>query len=353
MNQRTKNILSRLEKEGLDGLIVSSPANISYLTEYISRDSYFLTSKKENFYFTDSRYLQEAKLALKGVARLEKINGSAFKLIAQVCLNLNLKRVGFEERQLPFAEYEKIKQGLKKKADLIPVHSLIEELRQIKTQDEIEKIKKAIHITFKAIKFIEDFIAPGKKELEVVAELERFIRYQGAWNSAFDIIVASGANSSFAHHISSGRKIINNEIVLVDIGVDYLGYKSDLTRIFFLGKINDYARKVYDIVLEAKNRAIKKIKPAERISKIDAASRQYITQKGYGGFFGHNLGHGVGLEVHEGPSISSKEEGRLEPGMVFTVEPAIYLPDKFGIRIEDMVLVTKNGCEVLSGAIHK
>ena len=353
MGLRIKNIYAKLEQENIEGLIVSLPSNVSYLTESLSRDSYLLVSKKENIYFTDSRYAEEAKKTLKGVAILKKTNGSVFKLIADACLNLGLKRIGFEERYLPFAEYKKIKKGLNKKTHLVPTHSFIEELREIKDADEIEKIKRAIRITGAALKFIKRFILPGKKEIEIVAELERFIRYHGAGNSAFDIIVASGPNSSYPHHMPSERRIKSNEPVLIDIGVDYLGYKSDLTRVFFLGKIDVQIQKNYDIVLAAQERAIKKIKPAQIIAEIDRAARQYITRKGYGGFFGHNLGHGIGLDIHEDPHISAKENSIARPGMVFTIEPAIYLPDKFGIRIEDMVLVTERGCEVLSGAISK
>jgi Xaa-Pro aminopeptidase len=353
MNLRLKNIYAKLGKLALDGLIVSSPANISYLTKYTSRDSYLLVSKRENIYLTDSRYIEEAREMLKGVARLIKINGSCFKLIADTCIKLEVKRVGFEERHLPFAEYAKIKEGLKKKADLVPTHSLIEGLRQIKENQEIEKIRRAIEITSSALKFAKSFIAPGKKEIEVVAELERFIRYRGASKSGFDIIVAFGANSSQPHHIPTEKKLEINEPVLIDIGVDYLGYKSDLTRVFFLGKINTLARKIYDIVRTAQDKAIKQIKPGKGTAEIDAAARKYITQEGFGLFFGHNLGHGVGLEVHEEPHISKKDNNVLRPGMVFTIEPAIYLPQKFGIRIEDMVLVTQNGCEVLSGTVHK
>jgi Xaa-Pro aminopeptidase len=312
-----------------------------------------LASKKGNIYFTDSRYIQEAKSALKGIASLKKINGSVFKLVADACLSLGLKRVAFEERNLAFAEYKKIKEALGRKALLVPTHSLIEELRQIKEPEELEKLRNAIAITAKAFKFIENLIASGKREIEIAGEIERFIRYEGASRVSFDIIVASGPNSSFPHHISSQRKLENNEPVLLDIGVEYLGYKSDLTRVFFLGKINNLRRKIYDIVLEAQRLAIKKIKPGQNIAEIDQASRGYITQKGFGKFFGHNLGHGVGLEVHESPHISGNERNTLKPGMVFTVEPAIYLPGKFGIRIEDMVLVTRHGCEVLSGAVNK
>jgi Xaa-Pro aminopeptidase len=353
MNYRIKKTYLKLEEKNLDGLIVSSPSNISYLTKYSSRDSYFLISRKENIYFTDSRYIEEARPSLKGVALIKKVNGSVFKLIADSCLNLNLKQVGFEERFLAYAEYKKIKDFLNRTTRLVGVNSVIENLRQIKEPQELQKIKKAIAITSGALKFIECLIRPGLREIEVVAELQRFIRLHGASNAAFDIIVASGPNSSFPHHISGERKIKDNEPVLVDLGVDYLGYKCDLTRVFFLGKIKSLIRKIYDIVIEAQDLAIKKIRPDIKIAEIDKAGRQYITEKGFGEFFGHNLGHGIGLDVHEDPHISSKENSFLEVGMVFTVEPAIYLPNKFGIRIEDMVLVNQDSYEVLSGPIHK
>lgn len=352
VNLRIKNIYAELDREDLDGLIVTSPANITYLTNYISRDAYLLVSKKGNIYFTDFRYIEETKRNLKGYI-LKRINGSVFKIIASACGEFKLKRVGFEERHMSFAEYKTIKENLNNGIDLVPTHSIVEGLRQVKTQEELEKIKKAANIAIESLKFVKDFISPGKKEIEVAAELERFIRYNGGYTASFDIIVASGPNSSFPHHMTSQRKLKNHEPVLIDVGIDYLGYKSDLTRIFFLGKINLLARRIYDIVCAAQARAIEKIKPAVSINKIDAAGRQYIAQRGFGEFFGHNLGHGIGLEVHEEPHISGKEHRKLKPGMVFTIEPAIYLPDKFGIRIEDMVLVTKEGVEVISDSLDK
>jgi Xaa-Pro aminopeptidase len=226
-------------------------------------------------------------------------------------------------------------------------------LRAIKRADEIAKIRKALKITALAIEFIRDFIRPGVKELEIAAELERFVRYQGAIGAAFDIIVASGANSCHPHHLPTSKRLADNDVVLIDLGVDYLGYKSDLTRVFFLGKINGLARRIYDLVLKSQEKAIKKIRPGVGADLIDAASRKYIDTKGYGKYFVHSLGHGVGINIHEDPCIASKSDDILREGMVFTVEPAVYLPGKFGIRIEDMVLVTKKGCEVLSGSINK
>jgi Xaa-Pro aminopeptidase len=353
VNSRLKSIHSTLKQRGLDGLLVSLPANISYLTESLSRDSYLLVSLKESIYFTDSRYTEEAKVFLKDNVKLKECNGFVFKHIAEAVLSLELRRIGFEERYLPFAEFTKIKEYSREKFNLIPTHSLIEDKRQLKDAQEIKKLRKAAKITALALEHIKQFLVPGVKEIEIVAELERFIRYQGARASAFDIIVASGPNSSQPHHLSGQRKLKDNEPILIDLGVDYQGYKSDLTRVLFLGKINVLVRQVYDIVLKAQELAIKRIRPGAEMAEIDRVAREYIAAQGYGGYFTHNLGHGFGLEIHEAPHISGREASAIKPGMTFTVEPGIYLPGKFGIRIEDMVLITTNGCEVISGAVHK
>ncbi len=352
MSSRLKNVYSQLKQRGLDGLLVSLPANISYLTESLSRDSYLLVSEKESIYFTDSRYTEEARGFLKDKIKLKECNGSVFKRIAEASLGLGLKRLGFEERYLPFAEFNKIKEFVGDRLELIPTHSIVEDRRQVKDAREIEKLKQATQITALVFEHIKKFIACGVKEIEIVAEFERFIRYHGCNASAFDIIVASGPNSSQPHHLSGQRRLRDDESVLIDFGVDYQGYKSDLTRVLFLGKIKVLVRKVYDIVLKAQELAIKRVRPGAEMAAIDKVAREYIASKGYAGYFTHNLGHGLGLEVHEDPRISGNEASALKPGMVFTIEPGIYLPGKFGIRIEDMILVTHKGCEVLSGAIN-
>lgn len=348
-----RHFIKQLKPSGLDGFIVSSPSNLSYLTKFFNSDAYILISSKGLTYFTDPRYAESAKDSLKGINSIRVTSGSAFNLIAQVCLESGLKRIGFEERHLPFAEYKKIKAMLKTKALLIPTYGVIEEMREIKKPEELVKIRRALKITASAIAFIKDFIRPGIKEVEIAAELERFIRYQGAKGSAFDIIAASGPNSAYPHHFPTTKRLTDKDMLLIDVGVDYLGYKSDLTRVFFLGKINSLYRRIYALVAKAQDIAIKKIRPGIRAGEIDALSRKYIAGKGYGVNFVHSLGHGIGLDIHEGPNIYGKNNELLKEGMVFTVEPGIYLPGKFGIRIEDMVLVTKNGCEVLSGAVNK
>ncbi len=351
MNPRINTLHKRLKEESLDGLLVSKQANISYLTGHISRDSCLLVSRKKDVYFTDSRYTEEARHYLKGWD-IQLVNSSLIETVAAACNKLRLKKIGFEDRCISFAEYNKLRGSLNK-AELIPTCGLVEEQRRVKNQAELENIARATEIAMGALNFIEDFISPGKREIEVAAELERFIRYNGAASSSFGIIVASGPNSSYPHHITSQRIIREGEPVLVDIGASFNGYKSDLTRVFFLGKINPLYTKIYAIVREAQGRAIKKIRPGVSAKEIDAAARQYIAQKGYARFFGHALGHGIGLEVHEEPRISGKENKNIKTGMVFTIEPAIYLPGKFGVRIEDMVLVTRKGYEVLSGSLNK
>ena len=353
MDSQIKTIIARLKKEKLDGLIVFSPANISYLCGFISRDAYLFVSGKKNIYFTDARYLDEVKKYLQGKFTIKDISGSFSQSLAGEVSKLGLKRLGFEARQVSFDAFRRIKSGFGRGVILVPTHDLVEELRQKKKKEELTKIRRATQITVEALKYARRLIKPGVREIEAAAELERFIRFRGAEATAFEMIVASGSNSSFPHHRTGQRKIRNNEPVLIDLGVDYQGYKSDLTRIFFLGRINFSVRRIYDIVTQAQIRALESIKPGVLTGQVDASARRFISEKGFGECFTHSLGHGVGLEVHEAPRISSAGKTKLENGMVFTLEPAIYLPNKFGVRIEDMVLVTEKGAELISGILDK
>ena len=347
-----RKLQKTLKERKLDGLLISHQPNITYVTGYSSRDSYLLVTSKSNFFITDFRYIEEAKAKLSKDFSIQRINGSVFSLIAKLTNKARLRRLGFESRYMPYAEYAKIKEELHYKIDFIPIPKLVEELRQVKTTQEIQKIKKAIKVNIQAFNYAKSILKPGMKEIEIAALLEHFIASREA-KASFEIIVASGPNSAFPHHIPSSRKIKEGEPVLIDMGVELESYKSDLTRTYFLGKITRLYRRGYDIINMAQKCAIKKIKPGIAACLIDTAARQYLTRKGLGSFFGHSLGHGVGLEVHEEPSVSSKNSQKLLPGMVFTVEPAFYLPKKFGIRTEDMVLVTQKGVEILSYDLDK
>jgi len=349
---RLENVYNQLDKLNLDGFFVSHQPNITYLTGFNSRDAYLLITKNKNFFITDFRYWYEAKKYLKGFY-LKKINGSIFSLIVNLSKSLKIRRLGFETKYLSHAEYEKIKEGLLNLGiEFIGVWDLVEHLREIKSQEELKNIRKAIQINIEAFKYARRIIKPGLSERQIAYKLEGFIKNQGA-KPAFEIIVAGGKNSSFCHYISGDYKIKNNDIVLIDMGVEYNGYKSDLTRIFFLGKIPFIFKKIYQIVKEAQSMAIKNIKKDITIDKIDKIARNYIKNKGWGKFFGHALGHGVGLEIHEEPYVSSKNKDMIKKDMVFTLEPAIYLPDRFGIRIEDMIRFDGEKAEVLSASLDK
>lgn len=349
--QRLKRLHTILKNNHLNGFLVSKQANISYLTGFPSSDSYLIITPDKNYFITDSRYYQQARSKLKSI-RVKLSGKSVFRTIADLAVGSGIRRLGFEARSLEFAQYRQIKKFLKT-ARFVATDNLIDEQRKIKEREELTKIKKAVDIAVQALRYAGRIIRPGLKEIEVAAQLERFVRYKGARATSFETIVASGKNSAFAHHITSDRKLKKGESLFIDIGVNCEGYKSDLTRAFFLGKIPSKIREIYDIVRQAQHLAIEKIKPGIKIREIDRSARQHIAKFGYGGFFGHNLGHGLGLEVHEEPCISPDNETIVQEGMVFTVEPAIYLPGKFGIRIEDDIVVTKQGCRVLSGNLDK
>ncbi len=351
MNPRIIQLLQKIKSSCLDALLVTKDVNVSYLTGFESSESWLLVHPKQIFYITDFRYIEQAKKGLSGFY-LKRVKKSIFKDVFALCSDLAIKRLGVESKSIRLSEYDKLKEVFKGRIEVLGVLNLVESLRQIKSADEILKIKQAIRITAQAIGFLKSFIKPGVSEEEATVAVEHFVRENGA-KLAFDAIIASGVNSMYPHAKITKRKFQLNEPVTIDFGVDFEGYKSDLTRVFFLGKIPPKVREIYKVVFTAQELAIKSINPGKLACEIDAQARNYIDKHKLGQFFGHSLGHGVGREVHEAPAISSKNDSKLEKNMVFTVEPAIYLPQEFGIRIEDMVLVKEKGCEVLSGFIHK
>jgi Xaa-Pro aminopeptidase len=305
-----------------------------------------LISPQEVSFITDSRYIGQAK-KIRGV-RLEEIKGSLFSLVADLSRKLGIKRLGFEAKHLSFAQYQRIRKCLSSGIRFVATSDFIEEFRQIKTPKEITLIKQATSLTLQALEQASRIIRPHMQERQLALALEVYLKNKGV-NLSFEIIVASGANSAFPHHRPGHRRFLKNDIVLVDIGAEVEGYKSDLTRVFFLGKMPCIFKEVLNIVVCAQKKAIEAIRPGLPINKLDRIARQYIAGKGYARFFIHNLGHGIGLDIHEIPHIYSKNEHRLAEGMIFSIEPAIYLPGRFGVRIEDLVLVTKTGFEVISG----
>lgn len=346
---RLKKSARIIKNENLDALLLNSAPNISYVCGFQAADSFLITETNKATLVTDTRYSQDYQRKIPSDITVKELKLSAFKTIIETIRQRSLKKIGFESRHLSFAECEILHRLGGKHISFIPLKTTIEPLREIKEEEEVALIKKGIEITQKTYTFIQKILKPGTKEIEIAAEIERFVRLQGASKTAFDTIVASGPNASYPHARVSNRAIKKNEPIIIDLGVEYKGYKCDLTRTFFLGKINPTVRKAYVAVCQAQQHAIRKIKHGARIKDIDLAARNHIRRKGLDKFFIHSLGHGVGLEVHESPSINKKNCARLQAGTVLTVEPGIYITGQFGIRIEDMVLVKHNGSEVLSG----
>lgn len=346
-------IFAVLRRQGIDAFFVTKPENVRYLSGYRGEDAYLLLAKGKRFLITDSRYYLQAKKDVKDF-EIVIAKGPISQAMAGLSAKLKLKKIGFESAHLTYLNHERIA-GKFAAADveLLPLLDVVEGMREIKDETEIALIKDSVAILENAVLYFETMLKPGLSENDLASKTEYFIRAASREWASFEIIVASGPNSAFPHARPSDRIIKPNDMVLLDLGVSYGGYKSDLTRVFFLGKINVKQKKIYGIVKEAQRRSIKAIKPGAKISEIDGIARGFINDKGFGRRFGHSLGHGIGLEVHEGPSISSRNHAEIKPGMVFTVEPAVYLPNWGGIRIEDMVLVTKKGCKVLTDDIDK
>lgn len=342
------DIFLLLKKQGIDGLLLNSAANVSYAAGFRAPDSYAVIDRHSVTIVTDFRYAEDFKRHAKGPVAVIKYKRSIFDAVSKIAKRKGIGKLGFESRSLSFAECETLHSRLGKKFSFIPMKQTLEPLREVKTALEISRIKQAANITLRALAFAKKRLKPGRSELSIAADLERFIRQEGASCAAFETIVASGPNSSYPHARTSRKIIQEGEPVIIDMGVEYEGYKCDLTRTFFLGKIKPIIQRAARIVHQAQILAIKKIKPGVPARSIDLAARHFIEKQGFGKNFGHSLGHGVGLEIHEAPSINQRNPALLQEGMVFTVEPGIYVPGRFGIRMEETVLVTSNGVEVLS-----
>jgi len=351
MNNRLLKAQSLFNQYKIDALLVVNDIDVRYLTQYpMAAESWLLITSKENYYLTDFRYFLEVKKTLKGIKTVQ-YQGSIFNSLFEIVNQEKIKHVGFNENHWSVVRYHQLQKVCPKSIKLVESNTLVESLREIKEPGEVEMIRKGLVIHQQALKYIKRYIKPNNTEKEVYDRLDGFVRSKNVGFS-FSPIIASGPNSSFPHANVTTRKIRNNEPVLVDMGVDLNGYKTDLTRMFFLGKISNLIKEITAHVYEAQQRAIATISDGINIAEVDLKARKYLESKKLAKYFGHSLGHGVGLEIHESPRLYHTINRPLKSGMVVTVEPAVYLPNRFGIRLEEMVLVKKKGCEVISGTIN-
>ncbi len=333
--QRTEKIRSLNKAQAY---FLTSEKNVCYASGFKGDSSLLLITQKEVYFFTDFRYTLQAQTDLDSNVKIITITGdSRRKAIGDIIKQENICSLGIEKGQMNVNEYETIKEIFCCES-YEDISSDLLSLRSVKTPDEIKKIKIAASANEKVLDELIKIIKPGISELDLRAELLYQVNKQGM-DSAFAPIVASGENSALPHAIPTSKKLAHKDLLTLDFGCKYLGYCSDITRTFVIGAVDETQKKIYDIVNTAQMRALEVCCEGVECSKIDAAARDYITSQGYGEFFGHGTGHGVGLDIHENPTVNSSSKAVLEKGMVYTVEPGIYLPGIGGVRIEDTCVV--------------
>ncbi|PGT87637.1 MULTISPECIES: M24 family metallopeptidase [Bacillaceae] len=343
---KLEKIRQRFKELSIDGLLITSSYNRRYMTGFTGTAGVVVISGDKAVFITDFRYTEQAAKEVEGFEIVQH-TGPIIEEVANQVEKLGIKRLGFEQDSLTYQLFSSYKEALKS-SEFIPVSGAVEKLRLIKSPAEIKILKEAAEIADAAYKHILTYIKPGLKEIDVANELEFFMRKNGAVSSSFDIIVASGYRSALPHGVASEKEIEKGDFVTLDFGAYYKGYCSDITRTFAVGEPSDELKKIYSIVLEAQLRGMSGIKPGLTGKQADALTRDYIKEQGYGEYFGHSTGHGLGMEVHEGPALSFKSDTILEQGMVVTVEPGIYVAGLGGVRIEDDTVITEKGNESLT-----
>ncbi len=357
IQHRLAEIRRRMHEQELDGLLVLVEENRRYLSGFTGEDHQFdesagalLITNRSQVLLTDSRFEIQAHLEAPAYEILIYPNGLA-KELAKISQQLGIKRLGFESNRVSVQQHLNIKKELDKTAnqlDLIPLETFVEALREIKSGDEIEKTQKALLLAEDVFRHVAKTLKPGMSEKVVAWAMESGMRHAGAESLSFPVILAAGPNSALPHAIPTDRPIQAGEPILFDWGARLNGYCSDSSRTLILGKPDDTFLTVFHTVLEAQQKAIAAIKEGASTKAVDAVARNHIHAKGFEGKFGHGLGHGTGLAVHEAPRLSPLRESVLRSGMIVTVEPGIYLPEWGGVRIENQVAVTADGADVLS-----
>ena len=336
-----------------DGFLIINEANLLYLAGFPGAACLLITRNGENMLYVYSVNYEQAKAEAEGkVFTVELVKGGEnlmAKVAAQV-KDLEIKKLAFDV--LTVENYRSLMKWLRGKTRLKLQNALVWELRKVKDSDELMLMQKAGELTCEGMKAAYETLKPGLKEYEVAAEIEYAMRRKGSWGTAFETIVASGARSAFPHGSCTEREIRNGDLVVVDIGAAYQHYRSDMTRTFVAGKPSEKQRKLYEIVKKAQEKAVQAVKPRAEAKAIDAAARNVIEEVGYGEYFVHGLGHGVGLEIHEPPTLSPHSKEKLATGNVLTIEPGIYIIGFGGIRIEDTALVKEHGAEKFTDGFY-
>lgn len=341
---RIDKIQNRLEDFDIDAILITSKYNLRYASQFTGTSGLALITANQAYFITDFRYTEQANEQAIGYTVIESSQG-LYQEVANRAKELGIERLGFEMDYTSVATYKEFKKIFE--AELVPVSGLVEQLREYKEKEEVQTIKRAIKITESALEHITEFIKPGISEIQVANELDFHMRSLGATEVSFETIVASGKRSAMPHGVASEKLIEQGDLITIDFGCYYKGYVSDMTRTFALGDPGDQLREIYEIVRQANQKVHENLRIGMTGKEIDAIARDFITEKGYGKYFGHSTGHGIGLEIHEDPGINSRNNQPIKAGHVITNEPGIYLPGIGGVRIEDDIYMSEEGPENL------
>ncbi|MHB1125369.1 MAG: M24 family metallopeptidase [Bacillota bacterium] len=346
--ERINRLRQKLVEAKLPGMLVTNPLNRAYLSGFTGTAGVLLVTPANAFLITDFRYREQAEQQARA-CKVAVQSGPAREDLARLTKEEGLDRLGFESAHVTFQEHRSLVEAMPD-LELVPAASLTEELRQLKDDFEVEIITQAVKLSDAAFEHILGYMRPGMAERDVALELEYFMRKNGAQKGSFEFIVASGTRSSLPHGVASEKLLAPGELVTMDFGAVYNGYCSDITRTVAIGQPNDRQKEIYQVVLEAQQKAEEAIRAGVTCADIDRIARDHIASSGYGENFGHALGHGVGMDIHEVPRVAATDHTLLESGMIITVEPGIYIEGWGGVRIEDMVLVQEGRCRVLTGS---
>lgn len=340
------SIRAQMQSLKLEGFLITNPNNIKYLSGFSGTGCMILLTLKRQYLLVDSRYITQAKHCVMDFEIIPIQGGGT---LYNLLITNGVKSMGFEMMHLTFDQYDFMNTHYQA-VELIPIKHLMMSYRSVKRLDEIESIRTAGRIAEATFIEILNFIKKGHREMDVAFEIERQMRSRGAENTSFRSIVASGVRSALPHGLASDKIIEDGEFLTLDYGCIYNGYCSDITRTIVVGKSTEKQRKLYDLVWQSQAKAIDAIKPDLSCGELDALSRSFLQSNGYGTYFTHGLGHGIGIEVHEFPRIIEDSEDILKAGMTIALEPGVYIEQYGGVRIEDMILVTVDGYERLTKA---
>lgn len=343
--KRIEKVKEYLAKEQLDGIWVSNSKNLRYLANFTGSAGEVIITADKAYFITDFRYTEQAGQQAKGF-EIVIHKGDLYQSLADIMTKDGIKKLAIEADELSLSLYRKVADIFP--AELIETQNVIENIRLIKDEAELEILKEACKITDEAFDHILTFIKPGVSEIAVANELEHFLKGKGAEGMSFDTIVASGVRSAMPHGVASEKLIEQGDMVTLDFGCYYKGYSSDITRTIAVGEVDPKLKEIYQIVLDAHLKVIAEAKAGMTGKEIDAIARDYITEKGYGEYFGHSTGHGLGLDVHEQPAVSVRGENVILENMVITDEPGIYIAGLGGVRIEDDLIIHKDGVESIN-----